>query len=128
MNQLSDEDIREIEESVRLSLPPDVRDQYRVSNGLTGPANCQLLYTFKFDENTDIVRANELRKEPWFPAAFHSLVLVGNDGCGSLIGYDWVTNEAILWNPADGEWVQERRNTVTEMWVQIGFLYGEAEA
>jgi hypothetical protein len=24
-----------------------------------------------------------------------------------------------LWNPADGEWVQERQGTVTEMWDRI---------
>jgi|SRR6185295_13962089 len=126
MNALTDQDIIDIEKSVGLALPADVRAQYRASNGLNGPTGCQLLYTYNLYESTDIVRLNKLREEQWFPPAFQSTVLVGDDGCGNLVGYDWNEKQAVLWNPADGEWIQERRSSVTEMWAHIKELYDRA--
>ena len=126
MCALTDQDVDEIEKALGLLLPGDVRAQYRVSNGMKGPTNCQLLYTYKLDDNTDVVRVNLIRDEEWFPMALRSTVFVGDDGCGNLVGYDWKKKQAILWNPEDGEWIQEQRETVTEIWAYIRRFYENA--
>ena len=123
MAGLKEHEIDEIEQALGLRLPSDVRDQYLISNGLLGPTNSQLLYSWKEDPETDILRHNAIRSEDWFPDTLKSVILLGNDGCGNNICYDWVTREAILWNPADGDDVQERRPTVKELWSHIEDLY-----
>lgn len=123
MTGLGESEINNIEQAIGLYLPPDVREQYRVSNGLLGPTNCQLLYTYLKSTENDIVHNNTIRNEDWFPESFKSMVLIGNDGCGNNVCYDWATNEAYLWNGEDGEWVQERRETVSEIWSLIGEFY-----
>jgi hypothetical protein len=125
MSALTEQDINEIEKVVGLPLPADVRAQYRASNGLKGPTDCSLLYAYGVDD-ADIVSVNKLREEEWFPAAFRSTIIVGDDGCGNLVGYDWDKKQAVLWNPGDGESVQERRETVTEIWAEIKRLYESA--
>lgn len=123
MAGLSEIEIDEIEQALGIKLPADVREQYLVSNGLLGPTNCQLLYTYKDSLDSDIVHNNKTRNEEWFPESFKAVVLIGNDGCGNNICYDWTTQEALLWNTTDGEWVQERRGTVKEIWAFIGSFY-----
>ena len=123
MGALTERDIDEIEQALGLSLPTDVREQYRVSNGLLGPTGFQLLYTYKELPETDIIHNNAIRGQDWFPPSFRSTILLGNDGCGNNICYDCASCEAILWNAADGEDVQERRATVKEIWAYIEALY-----
>ena len=123
MNRLTESDLAEIEQALGFSLPVDVREQYRVSNGLLGPTGFQLLYTYKQSPESDIIRANTIRHEEWFPPSFKSTILLGNDGCGNNICYDCELREAILWNCADGDDVQERRATVKEIWSYIEELY-----
>ncbi len=123
MTGLGEKEISGIEQELGLALPDDVREQYRLSNGLLGPTNCQLLYTYQESTENDIVHNNTIRNEEWFPKSFSSVVLLGNDGCGNNVCYDWATKEAFLWNAADGDWVQERRGTVTEIWSFIEELY-----
>lgn len=128
MSKLTDNDIDGIEKSVGLRLPDDVRARYHISNGLTGPTDCQFLYTVGLAAATDILGMNALRNESWFPSQFHSVILIGDDGCGNLIGFDWETHQAILWNPTDGDLVQERKNSVTEMWEYITTWYARTTA
>lgn len=123
MSGLSESQIKNIEQALGLPLPADVREQYRASNGLLGPTDCQLLYTYQGSLDKDIIHNNTIRNEDWFPEAFKSVVLIGNDGCGNSICYDWATKEALLWNAADGEWRQERRATVTEIWSFVEAFY-----
>ena len=123
MGALTERDIDQIEQALGLALPTDVREQYRISNGLLGPTDCQLLYTYQQSPDSDIIHNNAIRGEDWFPPSFKSTVLLGNDGCGNNICYDCESREAFLWNAADGEYVQERRATVHEMWAFIKVLY-----
>ncbi len=123
MAGLSEKEINDIEQALGLRLPTEVREQYRVSNGLLGQTNCQLLYTYQESLDNDILHNNTIRSEEWFPESFKAVVLIGNDGCGNNVCYDWTTKEALLWNAADGEWVQERRATVTEIWSFIEVFY-----
>lgn len=123
MSALTDPEVDEIEQALGLPLPSDVREQYRLSNGLLGPTKCQLLYTYKQSPESDILQHNAIRSHDWFPQSFKSIILLGNDGCGNNICYDGASCEAILWNAADGEYVQERRATVKEIWAYIEALY-----
>lgn len=123
MDALTYNELDEIESILGLPLPADVREQYLASNGLLGPTDCQLLYPYKKSEGNNIIRANAIRSESWFPATFSSTVLLGNDGCGNNVCYNWKTKEAILWNAADGEEIQERRATVKEIWSYIEDFY-----
>lgn len=117
MTGVTRETIAELEKLIGLPLPDDVRSMYRMSNGYKGPTDCQLLYPAEVDG--DILSMNRLTEEAWFPKRFHSLVLVGDDGCGNLIGFDWATGKAILWNPGDGDSIQESRGSVTEIWEYV---------
>ncbi len=123
MDGLTENEIDEIEQSLGLPLPSDVREQYRRSNGMLGPTDCQLLYSYKQSPESDILHNNDIRSEDWFPPSFKSVVLLGNDGCGNNICYDCASREAILWNAADGDDVQERRATVKEIWAYIEAQY-----
>lgn len=123
MGGLTEHDIDEIEQSLGLPLPSDVREQYRCSNGLRGPTDCQLLYSYKQSLESDILHNNVIRSEDWFPFSIKSVVLLGDDGCGNNICYDSTSREAFLWNAADGDDVQERRATVKEIWELIEALY-----
>jgi len=123
MDALTQKELDEIESILGLPLPADVREQYLVSNGLLGPTDCQLLYPYKKSESNDIIHANTIRSESWFPATFSSTVLLGNDGCGSNVCYNWQTKEAILWSAADGEEIQEWRATVKEIRAYIEDFY-----
>jgi hypothetical protein len=123
MNPLTEHELDEIEQALGLPLPSDVRQQYRLSNGLLGPTDCQLLYTYKQSPETDILHHNSIRGEAWFPRKLKSTILLGNDGCGNNICYECDLREAILWNAADGEHVQERRSSVKEIWEYIECLY-----
>ena len=114
MTGITTESIIELEAAIGSRLPDDVRSMYGLSNGYKGPTDCQLLY--RADADSEIVGMNRLKEEAWFPKQFHALVLVGDDGCGNLIGFDWATGKAILWNPADGNSIQQSRDTVTEIW------------
>lgn len=44
---LTARDLDEIKRVPGLPLPEDVRTQYGISNGLLGPTDCQLLYTWR---------------------------------------------------------------------------------
>ena len=123
MGGLTEHEIDEIEQALGLPLPSDVREQYRRSNGLLGPTDCRLLYTYKQSPESDILHNNAIRSDDWFPSFFKSVVLFGNDGCGNNICYDCVSREAFLWNAADGDYVQERRTTVKEIWACIESQY-----
>lgn len=123
MGGLTEHEIDEIEQSLGLPLPSDVREQYRRSNGLLGPTDCQLLYSYKQSPESDILHNNGIRSDDWFPFSIKSVILLGNDGCGNNICYDSSSREAILWNAADGDYVQERRATVKEIWELIEALY-----
>ena len=125
MAGLTDDEIKDIEREIGLALPADVREQYRISNGLLGPTDCQLLYSYGRSLETDIVHNNSIRNEAWFPESFKAVVLIGNDGCGNNVCYDWATKRALLWNTADGEWAKERRSTVTEIWSYIEGFYAD---
>ncbi|MDN2697125.1 SMI1/KNR4 family protein [Janthinobacterium sp. SUN073] len=121
MTGITTESIIELEVAIGSRLPDDVRSMYGLSNGYKGPTDCQLLY--RADADSGIVSMNRLKEEAWFPKQFPSLVLVGDNGCGSLIGFDWATGKAILWNPADGDMIQESRDSVTEIWDYVINLY-----
>jgi len=123
MGGLTELEVDEIEQALGLPLPDDVREQYRLSNGLPGPTECQFLYTYRGSPESDILQNNAIRSQGWFPPSFKSIILLGNDGCGNNICYDCASGEAILWNAADGEYVQERRATVKEIWAYIEALY-----
>ncbi|MBM3969323.1 MAG: SMI1/KNR4 family protein [Planctomycetes bacterium] len=123
MSGLTEHEIDEIEQALGLPLPSDVREQYRRSNGLLGPTDCHLLYSYKQSPESDILHNNEIRTEDWFPCSFKSVVLLGNDGVGNSICYDCASREAMLWNAADGDYVQERRATVKEVWAYIEAEY-----
>jgi hypothetical protein len=125
MTEISREILAELEAKIGLSLPDDVRAKYAVSNGFKGPTDCQLLYPAIGGAGDDIVRMNELRQESWFPPRFVALVILGDDGCGNFICFDWNSSEAILWNPRDGEWVQETKKSVTEIWDHVVHWYAE---
>ena len=114
MTGVTTERISELEAAIGLQLPEDVRSMYSISNGYKGPTECQLLYSA--DADSEILGMNRLKEEAWFPKQFHSLVLVGDDGCGNLIGFDWATGRGVLWNPGDGDSVQQSRGSVTEIW------------
>ena len=101
--------------------------QYATSDGLLGPTDCRLLYPFNDENGHTIVAANALRSEGWFPAKYRRFAIVGDDGCGNLICFDPVSREAVLWNPGDGEWIQERRASVTELWDVVRSVYDDAE-
>lgn len=117
MTGVTKESVVELEALIGLRLPDDVRSMYGMSNGYRGPTDCQLLYPA--DVDSDILSMNRLKEEAWFPKKFNSLVLVGDDGCGNLIGFDWAAEKAILWNPADGDEIQESRDSVTEIWEYV---------
>lgn len=125
MTAATNENIRELEAAIGLRLPEDVRAKYCAGNGFLGPIDCKLLYPWKADPGYDIVSINELRAESWFPPQFQSLVLVGDDGCGNMIGYDWQTRQALLWNPEDGDYVQQTRDSVSEIWQYVVDWYAE---
>lgn len=125
MDKLSENDISELEESLQAKLPDDVKREYLKSNGLLGPTNCHLLYKYKSEDSYDIEHINKsLKSEVWFPNSMSETMLLGDDGCGNIIGFNSRENVAILWNPEDGNWVQEKRATVTELWQYIRELYG----
>lgn len=125
MAEITPEILAELESKIGLRLPDDVRAKYAISNGFKGPTDCQLLYPVKAAAGSDLMTMNELRQESWFPPRFVALVILGDDGCGNLICYDWNASEAVLWNPADGEWVQETRKSVTEIWDHVIHWYSE---
>ncbi len=124
---LSDQQISDIESSIGCVLPPDVRAAYKHSDGVLGPTDIYLLYPYHENRGYQIVSANELRQEDWFPQSFLNLSILGDDGCGNLICYDPETREALLWNPADGDWIQHRCPTVTALWHLIRKQYRESE-
>ena len=121
---LSSVDIADIEKSLKTQLPDEIKEQYKISNGLLGPTDCQFLYTYKVNENTDLIRINKiLKSEEWFPNKFIQSIFIGDDGCGNLIGYDSSNNKAFTWNPSDGDEIQEERKTIKEVWCYIENLY-----
>lgn len=117
MTGVKTERVTELEAAIGLQLPEDVRSMYGISNGYKGPTECQLLYSA--DVDSEILSMNRLKEEVWFPKQFHLLVLVGDDGCGNLIGFDWSTGRGVLWNPGDGDCVQQSRSSVTEIWEYV---------
>lgn len=128
MSKLTKQQITSIEQKLGKSLPVDVVSKYLESNGFRGPTECQLLYTFESEKETDIVRVNKLiHNEEWFPAELASLILIGDDGCGSFIAFDANKNVAVLWHPEDGIEIQETKDSVSELWEYVEGLY-ESEA
>lgn len=119
MTSITHENLNQLEKLIGLRLPADVREKYAFSNGFKGPTGCNLLYPMSTDGCNGIIAVNRLREEPWFPFHFSSLVLVGDDGCGNMIGFDWTIGKAVLWNPEDGDWVQAMRDSVTEIWEYV---------
>ena len=115
MPGLSPGEIALIESQLGCDLPDDVRKAYASSDGVLGPANCRLLY--QLESEYGIVRANKmLKSEDWFPRKFRSFAILGDDGCGNLICFNPTVPEVVIWNPADGDWIQQRRATVSELW------------
>ncbi len=123
MNKLTLADIADLEKRLVFSMPEDVRQQYLQSNGLLGPTDCRLLYPYNSGAPYDILYMNALKSEEWFPAPLRDVVLLGDDGCGNLVGWHKTQQVAVLWNPADGVWIQEQRSSVSEMWQLIRDLY-----
>lgn len=124
MSELTKQQIKNIEQKLGKYLPEDVVARYLESNGFRGPTECQFLYTFESEKETDIVRVNELiHNEDWFPVELESLLLIGDDGCGSFIAFDTNKKAAVLWHPEDGTEIQETKNTVSEMWEYVEGLY-----
>jgi len=124
---LSKDEINSIERGLACKLPPDVRAAYVESDGLLGPLNCYFLYPLYENRGQQIFSMNKLKEEDWFPDTLKSLAILGDDGCGNLVCYDSVGHDAVIWNPADGDWIQERRATVTEIWSIIRDWYKETE-
>ncbi len=122
---LTEDQIDSIERAIDCQLPPDVRAAYSISDGLIGPLDCYLLYPFEEDRGHQICEMNKLKLEHWFPESFKGLVILGDDGVGNLVCFDTVAGDAVIWNPEDGESIQERRNTVSEIWDVIRGWYKE---
>lgn len=122
---LSENQIDSIERAINCRLPPDVRATYAESDGLLGPLDCYLLYPLKGDRGHQICDMNKLKLEDWFPESFKSFALLGDDGVGNLVCYDTDAGSAVIWNPEDGESIQERRDTVSEIWDVIRGWYKE---
>jgi len=124
---LSEDEIGSIEEALGCELPSDVRAIYMESDGLVGPTDCYLLYPLHENRGHQIFSMNRLKQEDWFPDSLKSLVILGDDGCGNLVCYDSIANDAVLWNSEDGERIQERRATVSEIWDVIRDGYKQIE-
>ena len=92
-------------------------------DGLLGPTDCFLLYPLEETRGFQVERANELRSEHWFPAVLRRLAILGDDGCGNLVCFDPDAGQGVLWNPADGDQVQERRDDVSAIWDLIRRSY-----
>ena len=123
MNGLDSDEIAAIETQLGCTLPEDVRKQYSESDGLRGPTNCSLLYSLNDEQRSSIIQANKLLSEDWFPKEYRRFAIVGDDGCGNLVCYDPASHQAVLWNPEDGDWPQETRDSVTELWDLIRSQY-----
>ena len=112
-------DIETLQSLLGAQLPADVAAQLAKEDGLQGPTGCPLLYSAK-----EMLRRNRLLKaEEWYPPSLRRLVLLGDDGCGNLIAYDTESAEGVLWNPADGTWIQQRRKSVDEIWQFVKQIY-----
>lgn len=120
-------DIAVIENELGCELPEDVREQYAKSDGLRGPINCSLLYPLHGEPNLSILACNKLKLEDWFPESYKRFALLGDDGCGNWVCYDPTTKTASLWNPEDGERLQETRGSVSEIWDLIHSQFEELE-
>ena len=124
MPGLTSQDISTLEAELHCALPGDVRMKYAESDGLLGPTNCNFLYPFRSEADTQIVRINHLMKsEDWFPPALSSVAILGDDGCGNYLCFDPQKSRALIWNPADGDWVQDTFPSMTEAWAHIVKLY-----
>jgi len=124
MAGLTDTQIDILESEIGCALPPDVRSRYTEADGFVGPTDCKLLYPYVSDTRDQITRVNtSLKFEDWFPSSRRSTVVLGDDGCGNLLCFDPDTNTSLLWNPADGDWIQESFPTVTELWQHVVSQY-----
>ena len=123
---LSIEEIESIESEVGSLLPPDVREKYLETDGYCGPSECRLLYPLHDSGNHNILRANMLKSEEWFPEVHQNFIILGDDGVGNLLCFDPAVPEAVIWNPADGARIQERRATVSELWDLVFEQYASA--
>ena len=124
---LSEEQINSIEKAINCQLPTDVRAAYSDSDGLLGPTDCYLLYPLEEVRGHQVCAMNKLKEEEWFPEALENLVILGDDGCGNHVCYDPVAREGVIWNPEDGECIQERKATVSEIWSVIRGWYEDIE-
>jgi cell wall assembly regulator SMI1 len=121
---LTPQDISTLEAELGCVLPAEVRTKYSESDGLLGPTNCNLLYPFRSEGDTQIVRINRLMKaESWFPPALSGVAILGDDGCGNYLCFDPRQPRALIWNPADGDWVQETFLSMDEAWAYVAKLY-----
>lgn len=123
VGELDSDQIESIEVALGCALPEDVRNQYAEADGLRGPTNCHLLFPLIDDQGSSIVRMNELRQEDWFPKEYRRFAIIGDDGCGNLVCFDPNTRQAVLWNPEDGDRIQEKRDSVTQIWDLIRSQY-----
>ena len=124
MPGLSPKDIAILEQELGCVLPADVRAKYSESDGFFGPTNCRFLYPYRSTDDTQVVRMNStLKAESWFPQSLAQITILGDDGCGNLLCYDPKQGRAILWNAADGDWVQEAFPTMTDLWGHVVKLY-----
>lgn len=125
MGGLDFDEIESIEAELGCELPEDVRKQYEEADGLRGPTDCNLLYSLNGDSGSSIIRMNTLRQEDWFPEDYRRFAIIGDDGCGNLVCFNPSTRKAVLWNPEDGDWIQEERDSVTEIWDHILSQYDD---
>jgi cell wall assembly regulator SMI1 len=120
MPGLTPKDIAALEQELGCTLPVDVRAKYSESDGMFGPTNCRLLYPYRSTDGNDVVRINSVVKtQPAFPQFVAHIAILGDDGCGNLLCFDPEQSCAILWHPADGDCVQARFPTMTDLWAEV---------
>jgi len=124
MSGLSSQEIAALERDLGCVLPADVRAKYSEADGLLGPTNCSFLYPYRMPANTQVVQINVLaRADDWVPDSLAEIVILGDDGCGNYLCLSPSEGSAILWNPADGDWVQERVPSMTALWAHVERFY-----
>jgi cell wall assembly regulator SMI1 len=124
---LTAQQIAALEQQLGCVLPDDVRAKYGESDGLFGPTNCNLLYPYLSDTESQVVRLNALMKsQQWFPDWLPAVAILGDDGCGNYLCFDPAKRRALLWNPADGEWIQQEFPSMTALWAHVTKLYDSA--
>ena len=124
MAGLTPQDIAALEAEIGCVLPGEARAKYSEGDGYLGPTNCNLLYPFRSDGDAQFVRVNLLMKsQEWFPSFLSGVAILGDDGCGNYLCFDPTQSRAILWNPADGDWIQATFASMNDLWGHVMKLY-----